>query len=230
MFDYVLGRIVLVAPSVLSILGIYLLSRFIYEWRMTVFKDRLHGLISDDRKGDAPTLVVVWFALTETLPLPWFYKLWKLWMEKHYGEDETLTEDEHKQMVLKVFDMSLHNRELDYWNMPLFFFLGPLLEELIFRTPLLVLFPTLSITAIVSITAVAIGFALLHWKSQVAFAAEDLMAWAENRDVRTTNSLRLMTVCIIFVLAMICGVAVVATQSLWVAGIIHGYWNFFIRA
>jgi membrane protease YdiL (CAAX protease family) len=226
--EFFLERLVLFAPSVLVLLGLLLLFRFAHAWRMAIWQDRFFGIIAEDRKGAAPLGVILSLAATNVLPLPIFKRWWFAWMDRNYGAAEILTVNQRREYVREIFSRGEYDTEVQWWGKVYILLLAPLGEELLFRTILLLLFPSLSIWACIVITVFAVGFGAIHWKAQLALVAEELRAWSEERDSKVRKVHRILATSFTFVLGLLCGVTAVYYQSLWIALAIHVGWNYFV--
>jgi membrane protease YdiL (CAAX protease family) len=80
----------------------------------------------------------------------------------------------------------------------------------------------------IGITLSACYFAYIHWSGHAVFEHENLTAWAEERESSVKRYHQVAAVCFTFVLGLLCGVAVVYFQNIWVAIAIHAIWNYVV--
>ena len=226
--EFFLERLVLLAPSVLSLLGMLLSLQIVHTWRMAIWQDRFFGIIAEDRKGEAPLGVILSLVATNILHLPILNRWWFAWMDRHYGAAEMLTLDRRREYVREIFSRGEYDTEVRWWGKVYILFLAPLREELLFRAILILLFPSLTLGAWITIAILATGFGAIHWKGQVALVLEDLRAWSEERDSKVRKVHRVLATSWTFVLGLLCGVTAVYYQSLWIALAIHVGWNYLV--
>lgn len=225
-----LGQLALQAPTVLFVAMVCWILHVFFAWRNTVWNDRAFGIISDEQRGRAPLEVTFSAAILLTWPLsriPTLYKGWCSWMDKKYGEGEKIGVEQQKKLIRSLHSQAEQQREMQLLGQMQILLLAPLREELLFRAPLLLL-PALSYLSVVLVLCSAAIFSYIHWNGHLVFVREKLLSWAEDRAAKTEKWHRITSVCFTFVLGLICGLAVVYTQSIWVAILIHMLWNYLI--
>lgn len=225
-----LSQLALHVPTVLFVAMLVWVLDVFYTWRHIIWHDRVIGIISDELRGQAPLAATLSAAIARSWPLsniPTLYRWWNHWMDKRYGETETLGDEQAKGMARTVINQAKQTREIRQLGSMQLLLLAPLREELVHRAWLLV-FSSLSYVSVVFILCSASLFSYMHWKNHATFVFEALLSWTEEREARTKRQDRIMAVSFTFVLGLLCGLVVVYTQSIWAAILIHMLWNYLL--
>ncbi len=88
---------------------------------------------------------------------------------------------------------------------------APVFEEMLFRLPIIILFPVLTVYAGIGIALSSVLFAALHWYNFPEKKAPE----------------RLMSLIPFLILGIICGLSGILLQTVWIAVIAHFMWNLF---
>jgi membrane protease YdiL (CAAX protease family) len=127
---------------------------------------------------------------------------------------------------------------------PYVYIFGPVLEELIFRAPLVVLFSSLTDLVWIWIIISSILSALLHWKGKKVTLTEifeaDMRGETESDDVTLEEKRlfrqkgkkiileKIFQVIVTFLLGVLSGYFGIKYQSIWLCVGIHAAWNIFM--
>lgn len=110
------------------------------------------------------------------------------------------------------------NRSKIFWRItfPLINVNGPLWEELVFRAPLVLLFPVVSNSAWLGIGLSSIAFGSTHWSQNYGtkFETKKEEFWAGLAHTAITG-----------ILGAFCGYYAIKHQSVWIAVGLHALWN-----
>ncbi len=160
--------------------------------------------------------------------------LYLKWIVKYYGDN------------FKSVAWLQQNQTRVIWTVgrPLAIVYGPMVEELIFRAPLIIAFSALSATAWYGIYASSAVFALIHWRGKKIFVdavinareegtqqSDDVLKEVDRlseENKRRVLISKISQVLFTFVLGVLAAYYGIKYQSIWIAVGIHAVWNLFV--
>ena len=209
-------------PSIALAFCFYLILRLLTEWRLLHIFDQEVGMISDDLKGGVTVRIGFVIALLNTFSLSRF-RFYERLLDWLLGTpDQKLTLEESRALVGGlVFNPG---KEKVVIGQVLAFLQLPILTELLYRAPLL-LFPELSFWAWIAVAAAAAGFGWVHWHRNAGFTTDIVLSYLDGQPSEIPTRKRLRAALYTFALALLCGTGAIYFLSIWVAVLIHAFWN-----
>jgi|GEM_PF-2520884 len=212
-------------PALGAALTLYVILRVAVEWRIVHLNDREFGYISEARKAELPLRSGFVLAVLHTILLSKFnLALYERLVDWICGEPDVQVEGEEKQnYALKALFPSTAEKAIH--GQFLLIVALPMLEEILFRGPLL-LFPELSGWACAGVVAIAFLFGWLHWQGSAGFVPGMLLQMASGAEkIQITRKQRVLAGSVTFGAGVLFGIAVVYFQSIWAGVLLHALWN-----